>query len=403
MKKKKQVLENDQWVAAAWDMLYLIRCGINSIVPDVERVAKMDLEKVYARSKSQSLEALTYMALESLMQANPQIRIPDENQVLPQWKEARNIIIAKNLMMDAAREQLFDFLERREIWHMALKGAVLCRKYPRYGMRQMADNDILFDPSFRQEVHDWFVEQGYKVESFQETNHDVYWKKPVYNFEMHTALFSEKSQLPFGEYYFSIKDKLHAVSGKSFELCMTDEDFYLYLLAHEYKHCAGNGTGLRFMVDLYVCLVTKTDLDWKYLNNELEKMGIFAFEKEMRGLAQKIMDPKWNGKDLTKRENMLLESLLFSYTYGSRNDFWYSHVKMAQKTEKRISAKAKGIYLLRRMFPDPMYMEIWCQRYAPYFFEHRWLMPAAPFWRMIKRGTEKRKQIKEELDDIRKV
>ena len=163
MGKKEERIQRKQWNQAAWDMLYLVQCGINSAVPDLKRVAKMDLEKVYARSKSQSLEALAYMALESLMKSDPQVAIPDETQVLPSWRAAKNKAVAKNLKMDAEREQLFAFLEEQGIWYVALKGIVLCHLYPKYGMRQMADNDILFDASFRQEVHDWFVEQGYEV------------------------------------------------------------------------------------------------------------------------------------------------------------------------------------------------------------------------------------------------
>ena len=51
VKKKEEALEKEQWTAAAWDMLYLVQCGINSIVPDPGRIAEMNLEKVYARSK----------------------------------------------------------------------------------------------------------------------------------------------------------------------------------------------------------------------------------------------------------------------------------------------------------------------------------------------------------------
>lgn len=403
MKKKEKALEKKQWAAAAWDMLYLVQCGINSVVPDLKRVAKMDLEKVYAKSQSQSLEAVTYMALESLMQSNPEIQIPDEKEIFPQWEEAKNKAIAKNLMMDVAREQLFDFMEDRGIWHAPLKGVVLCCMYPKYGMRQMADNDILFDPSFRQEVHNWFVEQGYEVESYQKVYHDIYLKKPVYNFEMHTALFSNIAQLPFEKYYLAINDKLIAVEGKRYEYCMTDEDFYLYILAHGYKHYSGNGTGLRFILDLYVYQKSKNNLNRTYLNLELEKMGLFTFEQEMRGLAQKMIAPGWNGRDLTKREKKLLESLLFSCTYGSRNNLWYNYVKMAQGIPKSISIKIKLHHLWNRLFPDRMYMETWCQRYAPLFFEYRCLMPIAPFWRIIKRGIEKRKKIKEELDAVRKA
>lgn len=82
MNKKDKKKQAELWKTAAWDMLYLVQCSVNGLVPDLERVAKMDLAKVYARSKSQSLEAMTYMALESLMEAQPSAKLSDETQVL---------------------------------------------------------------------------------------------------------------------------------------------------------------------------------------------------------------------------------------------------------------------------------------------------------------------------------
>lgn len=407
MKKKAEAVEKEQWTAAAWDMLYLVQCGIHSVVPDPDRVAGMDLEKVYARSKSQSLEALTCMALESLLESDPQIQIPDQNQVLSKWKNAKNKAIAKNLMMDAAREQLFAFLEEQGIWHVALKGAVLCHMYPKYGMRQMADNDILFDPFFRQEVHDWFVEQGYEVESFQENAHDVYLKQPVYNFEMHTALFYEGEPPQLIRYYQNVKDRLVQEPGTSFEYRMTDEDFYLYIVAHEYKHYVNRGTGLRSLLDLYLCSKAKNNMNHRYLEEELGKTGLLAFEHEMSELANKICasmpDSKTLAEALSEREQVILKNLMSGDTYGAMETYWNNQVRKLQSDGGKISAGVKLSYLLRRIYPGREYMETWSQEYAPYLFRHRWLMPAAPVWRMIKRGIEKKKQVKEELDVVKKA
>lgn len=407
MRKKEEVIEKERWTSAAWDMLYLVQCGINSIIPDPERVSKMDLEKVYARSRSQSLEALTYMALESLLEPNPQTQISDAKQVLPKWKEAKNKAVAKNLMMDIAREELFAFLKAREIWHVALKGVVLCHMYPQYGMRQMADNDILFDPSFRQEVHDWFVEQGYKVESFQQTNHDEYLKKPVYNFEMHTALFQESEQPRLTQYYLTIRDRLIQKDGQSFEYCMTDEDFYLYLVAHEYKHFLNGGTGLRSLVDVYICNKVKDKMDQSYLKQQLDQMGILEFEHEIKALAQKVLNSEAATEKffnaLSVKEQVMLEELVSSSTYGMKQRFWKNQLLKIQPNTNRMSITIKLRYSIHRLFPDRTYMEEWCQQYAPYFLQHKWLMPLASIWRIIKRGVKKRAQIKEELDTIRKA
>lgn len=407
MKRKEETSVKEQWTADAGDMLYLIQCGINSIVPDLERVAKMDLAKVYARSKSQSLEVLTFIALESLIQSNPGIQIPDENQVIAKWRDAKSKAVAKVLMMDAAREQLLAFLEEQGIWHVALKGIVLCHMYPKYGMRQMGDNDILFDSSFRQTVHDWFVEQGYEVESFQKLNHDVYLKKPIYNFEMHTALFQESEQPELAQYYLTIKERLIQKPGTAFEYDMKDEDFYLYIVAHEYKHYFDSGTGLRSLLDLYVCDRMKTGMDRKYLDKELNKMGLLTFENQMKELALKVFAPESMSSlhidTLSEKEQDILTELVSNSTYGTLQKRWDSQIRKFQPDGKKISLGAKLRYLIHRIFPDRIHLEAWCHRHAPYFLRHQWIMPLAAIWRIIKSGVEIRKKIKEELDRIRKA
>ena len=51
----------------------------------------------------------------------------------------------KALLFDAERKGILDFMEQRGIWYLPLKGVVLKDYYPAVGMRQMSDNDILYD------------------------------------------------------------------------------------------------------------------------------------------------------------------------------------------------------------------------------------------------------------------
>ena len=246
-------------------MLYLTACGIHTQAPDPERVLAMDLKKVYALSRSQSLNALTYMALEQMKKADGP-EIPDPDQVLPAWEESRNKAIRKIMLIDGARAQLFAYLEGKGIWHLPLKGVILGPLYPELGTRQMSDNDILFDGTYRQEVREWFAAHGYTVESYGEGNNDEYHKAPVYNFEMHVALFNKTAQPQMAEYYQTLKNRLKLEPGKAYEYCMTDEDFYLYLLAHMDKHYSNNGTGLRSLLDVYVYNRAKDKINRAYLD-----------------------------------------------------------------------------------------------------------------------------------------
>lgn len=390
------------WSRAAWDMLYLAACGIHKQAPDPARVLAMDLKKVYTLSRSQSLNALTYLALEQMKKVDgPEILDPD--RILPAWAESRNKAIRKIMLLDGARAQLFAYLEEKGIWHLPLKGVILTPLYPELGTRQMSDNDILFDGTYRQEVREWFVAHGYTVEHYGASNHDVYHKDPVYNFEMHVALFHEAAHPQMAEYYQTLKERLKLVTGKGYEYCMTDEDFYLYLLAHMYKHYSNSGTGLRSLLDVYVYNRAKDKLDRAYLDQELQKMGLLEFEEQMRLLADKFFDPALKKTNLTEQEWGILHELSFNHTYGRKENSWKNAVRKTQPEGEPITAGVKFRYILRRLFPTREHMEKWCELYSPFFHRHKWLMPAARIWRFVKAEKEQRKTIQKEFHTVRKM
>lgn len=55
------------------------------------------------------------------------------------------------------KERRYFLFEKAGIWYLPLKGVILKEMYPVYGIRQMADNDILFDFTYRKEVKDIFL------------------------------------------------------------------------------------------------------------------------------------------------------------------------------------------------------------------------------------------------------
>ena len=128
---------------------------------------------------------------------------------------------------------------------MPLKGSLLKDLYPRYGMRQMSDNDILFDSSRAEDVRQIMESMGFTTKHFGHGNHDVYFKKPVSNFEMHTSIINRNNERMF-EYYRNVKERLIKNDNDACGYHFSDEDFYIFMIAHEYKHYTGGGTGLRF-------------------------------------------------------------------------------------------------------------------------------------------------------------
>ena len=314
------------------NMIYLLTCSVNGITPDKEQVKTMDIEKLYRYAKFHTLRAAVCIALE-------RAGVNDEH-----FHQAYKKAIRKNIMFDMERMAIFDAFEQHGIWYMPLKGSILKELYPENGMREMSDNDILYDGSKHGEVKKIMLEKGYTVESFGEKIHDVYMKPPVLNYEMHSALFSSKNNKPLSRYYAEIKDMLLKDEGNAFGYHFSDEDFYVYVTAHEWKHYTVKGTGIRSLLDCYIYIRAKGDnLDLKYIRKQCKNLGIEDFEKERRELAMKIFSSEVL-PELNADETEMLMNYLTAGTYGS----FESVLERNLKGRSKLSFWLHSIFLPRK-------------------------------------------------------
>lgn len=327
-----------------YDMIYLAACGVNKALPGKSFLEALDMEKVYRLSVAHYLEALVGTTLK-------QAGI----SVSKSWVEHISKAVRKNILFDAEREKLFAFMEQNGIWYMPLKGIVLKDYYPAVGMRQMSDNDILFDERFWNEVQKYMESQGYKCTSVGKNNHDVYEKKPVYNFELHRSLYGATHQNEMEAYYKDIKDKLVSDSDTSYGFHFTDEDFYVYIVSHAYKHYSGSGTGLRSLLDFYVYLKAKEQkMDFAYIEKECEVLGIAEFERKNRSLCKKVFNVnELKGMEslkqqLSAEEHKMLLYYLSSGVYGTVEREVENGINRLKEENVKNS---KMRYVLQRLFP----------------------------------------------------
>lgn len=378
------------------DMLYLAACAIHDIVPNMDRLKEMNIESLYRKSRFHNVTAIVCIALESGGILSEEKNNPE---LIKKWQDVKNKVIRKNMLLDAQRQQLFQFMEKRKIWYMPLKGSVLKDLYPKMGMRQMADNDILFDSKYQYELKDYMVRQGYEAKSVGEGNHDIYKKPPIYNFEMHTSLFDVKYNKIWFEYYKNVKDRLIKDEGNSYGYHFSDEDFYIYITTHTFKHYNGGGTGLRSLLDCYVYVWKKGDaLNWEYIQAQLEKLGIASFEQKMRALSYKLFkDPRhFYETKLTKEEQEILDYLSHSGTYGTMQNRVEKKMKELQDDKKQISFKIKWEYCMRRLFPD---ME-WFKQHNTFCYQHKWIIPFFYIYRVVRSLCLRGKKVKKELEIV---
>lgn len=366
---------------SGYDMLYLSLCAINDITPNRELLDKMNTDLLFSICRSNSLTALVCCALEKVV--TPEHR----------WLEAKGKAIRKNLLLDIERGRITAFMNECGIKHMPLKGVILKELYPQAGMRQMADNDIWYDEKYSKELEVFMKKLGYTDISVG-GNHDCYKRPPIYNFEMHRTLFSRVYE-PFYSYYTDLDRLLITDSDSGYACHFSNEDFYVFMIAHEYKHYSYGGTGFRSILDCCVYLKKYGDkLNFKYIEKETDKLQLSNFEQKQRRLCKKLNEVQLDTLDTSEQE--MLEYCFLSGTYGNMENLVSGRLKKLSDSGK-ITSKTKRRYVISRIFPPMEFYKI----HYPFFYKHKALIPLCFFIRAYNGIFKKRINLKKEIQIIK--
>ena len=106
---------------------------VNQTSADIHAISAVDMDELYRLAEFHQMTALVAAALESAGVTDARL----------QQEQAK--AIRKNLLLDHDRADIEEALEEAQIWYIPLKGVILKEYYPGIGLRQMSDNDILFD------------------------------------------------------------------------------------------------------------------------------------------------------------------------------------------------------------------------------------------------------------------
>lgn len=146
------------------NLVYLLTCSLCDKEPDINRVREMDLKGIFDLANCHSLAAMVAFSLERV------ISLPDE------FDQAKKKAIRKLALFDVERSRILNCMDNEGIWYMPLKGSILKDYYPKYGIREMADNDTLCDDRRMQDVKRIMEQLGFQCDKYEERVDDTYTK-----------------------------------------------------------------------------------------------------------------------------------------------------------------------------------------------------------------------------------
>ena len=362
----------------AEDYVYLLSCAVNGATPDVSRVAAMDLDAILQLGQRHSAAVPVCYALERSG------AVPDA------YREHKGKVLRRLALYETERPKILRGLEQQGIWHLPLKGAVLQSCYPEFGMREMSDNDILCDGARMEDVRAVMEGLGYACKPREGDPHDVYTKGTSLVFEMHRCLFDDEEMPRFSHYYKDVARRL-LQDGSGFCRRFSDEDFYVYLTAHAYKHFALSGTGIRTLLDVYVFLRRFGGaLDWDYLRGELQTLALTDFEQRNRTLSQKLI----TGGTLTEEETETFLYIIGAGAFGTRELYLRNRLKRFAG-----EGNAKRSYFKNRFFISGSALK----KNYPFFYRHQRLLPVLYLARPVKGLLTHPKRVWREVKKVREL
>lgn len=161
---------------------------------------------------------------------------------------------------------------------------------------------------------------------------------------------------------------------RRYEKHLSPEDFYLHVIAHDYKHYSWGGTGLRPLMDTWVYL-QKVTLDMDYVTAEAEKMGMAEFEAANRSLALHV----FSGAELTEAERERMDHILSSGVYGSTVHHMENMVAKCRYGKLGYALERFSVPVSKK---NKSYADY--ARQYPFFYKYKIFLPLLPFYRTFR-------------------
>ena len=233
--------------------------------------------------------------------------------------------LARQAMATQALLVLTGALEKAGIPALVVKGAVCRSLYPSPDLRPSSDEDILIQPEDLPAAEQVFRSLGYCLQSSPEDSVQIWYANPL-RVELHCSLcgsmtIAGQAVQPWFDACFSRSISWNV--GEGTVRTLAQQDHFLYLILHFYKHFLTGGVGIRQLCD--ICLFAgkqQANLDWSSLWTELETLSLACLTWNMLDLGIRYLG--LDSRAVPKPERIpaadsedLLQDILEAGVFGS--------------------------------------------------------------------------------------
>lgn len=260
-------------------------------------------------------------------------------------------------------ENIYKAFNESGIEYMPLKGAVLKKLYPKPEMRVMGDGDILIKAEQYEIICEKMQALGFT--EILESDHELIWNKSNLHVELHKRLIPSYNK----DYYSYYGDGWKFAKSYT-DSCykMSDEDTFVYIFTHYAKHYRDGGIGILHITDLYVLLISNPKLDKKYIETELNKLGLLEFYKN----TLNTMGVWFDNKSENDISCFITDKIFKSGSYGT----YVSHILSSAVKASNSGGNVRIKKIFRLVFVP--YVEM-CRQYpiikkAPFLLPVVWIV-----------------------------
>lgn len=254
-------------------LFYLFSCVVFD--KEIQYEKSVDYERMFKICRRHSIANTLYYAIAN----DPYCPENIKEKFLEHWFSMTNVQARQINEMNRILEKF----NENKIYILPLKGWEMKNFYSEPNMRSSCDVDFLIDKEQTSKALNIIEQLGFEF-SHSTDNHYVY-SKDVVVIECHIQPMCCRCAVNRSE-YFSDFPGGEPIEKGSYILRQSNEDLYIYMLAHMFKHMVSGGFGIRQVLDIYVLLNNpEFSLDKEYIATAVKSAGLADFEYHIKKLC----------------------------------------------------------------------------------------------------------------------